>query len=214
MTATTAQRSPAEASSLRERKKERTKSAMIDAALQLFAAEGYHNVTVQDIADAAEVSATTFFRYFATKEDVLFTDAHALDALLAAAAATAHPELDDIAAMQHITRTVFGEHFNLDHVRARYLVSVSTPELRGRVADSDRRWRESMVRALQQRHGLAAPTRATKLTARVGTAVLSAALEEWTSTDAATASKDRLLTLLDEWFAQLRSSSRRWPTAG
>ena len=210
MPANTSRRSPAEPTSLRERKKERTKSAMIDAALRLFAAQGYDNVTVQDIADAAEVSATTFFRYFATKEDVLFTDAHAVLLLLAGAAATAHAELDDIGTVHHIVRTMLGEHFNVDHVRARYLVAVSTPELRGRLADTDRMWRESISAALQQRDGLTEPTREIELTTRVCTAVLRAALDEWTSADTDTPTSDRLLTLLDEWFDELRASSRRW----
>ena len=54
MLANTTQRAPDERG-LRERKKELTKSAMIDAALELFATKGYDNVTVQDIADAAQV---------------------------------------------------------------------------------------------------------------------------------------------------------------
>jgi AcrR family transcriptional regulator len=58
----------------RARNRARTRRALIDAAMDRFSAEGFDAVSVERIADAAGVSPRTFFRYFATKEDVVFAD--------------------------------------------------------------------------------------------------------------------------------------------
>lgn len=60
--------------SLRERKKLKTRQTIRREAYRLFAEQGYESTTVEQIAAAAEVSPSTFFRYFATKDDLVLTD--------------------------------------------------------------------------------------------------------------------------------------------
>src|ERR1700685_382036 len=69
----------------RERKKAATRQALADAALQLFLEHGYDEVTVRDIAEAADVSTTTLFKHFPGKEALVFDeDAENEGALVAA----------------------------------------------------------------------------------------------------------------------------------
>jgi AcrR family transcriptional regulator len=62
-------------SGLRERKRERTRQAIADAALGLFARQGFHETTIPQIAEAADVSPRTVSGYFPAKEDLAFPDA-------------------------------------------------------------------------------------------------------------------------------------------
>jgi len=64
---------PAATVGRRARKKEATRQALLDAGRRLFAEHGYRETRVGDIAEAADVSEATFFRYFASKEDLALT---------------------------------------------------------------------------------------------------------------------------------------------
>ena len=120
---------------LRERKKAKTRAAIQQHALRLFQEHGYDATTVEQIAEATEISPSTFFRYFPTKEDVVLYDD--LDPLLFAAFESQAPELSPIQAMRGAMRAVFtrlpAEEMAQQWERGRLILTV--PELRMRMLD-------------------------------------------------------------------------------
>ncbi|TCJ95475.1 TetR/AcrR family transcriptional regulator [Nocardia alba] len=78
-------------SALRDRKRERTRRAILVAAVELFEARGYEETTVADIAAEAEVGTRTFFNYFASKEELLFPEPDERVRAAVAAIATRRP---------------------------------------------------------------------------------------------------------------------------
>lgn len=92
---------------LRERKKLKTRHAIRRAALTLFAQHGYSDTTVEQIAEAADISPRTFYRYFNVKEAVLLNDEQIEP--IVEAFAKAPVELSIVAAYRHAIAEVFGE---------------------------------------------------------------------------------------------------------
>lgn len=91
---------------LRERKKWQTLQAIRREALRLFTEQGFADTTVEQIAEAAEVSPRTFYRYFGVKEAVLISADHS--PLIVAAFIAAPRDLTPIAAYQYAVTEVFG----------------------------------------------------------------------------------------------------------
>jgi len=120
---------------LRERKKAKTRAAIQQHALRLFQAQGYDATTVEQIADAAEISPSTFFRYFPTKEDVVLYDD--LDPVFIAAFEEQPPDLSPIQAMRGTLRAVFTRLSAAEMVRQweRARLVLAVPELRMRMLD-------------------------------------------------------------------------------
>ncbi|MFI6575291.1 TetR/AcrR family transcriptional regulator [Nocardiopsis sp. NPDC050513] len=71
-----------EAVGLRERKKARLRENLVESGLRLFLEQGYHGTTTEEIAASVGVSQRTFFRYFATKEELILEAVRGTDALL------------------------------------------------------------------------------------------------------------------------------------
>lgn len=121
---------------LRARKKAKTHAELQRHALRLFAANGYAETTVDEIAAAAEVSRSTFFRYFANKEAVVLFDD--VDPLIMAALARQDPDTPLLTAVRNAVRTAFGqlseEKRELEEVRMRLARTV--PELQRAIRES------------------------------------------------------------------------------
>ena len=141
--------------SLHERKQELVRGELATAAWDLFGKKGYEATTVAEIAAAAGVSRRTFFRYYASKEDVLTETSDELAEEMLAAVAERPPDEPPLVAIQ------------------RALV----PVLEGRLVLTDRsrtiirllRESRTLRRAMLERHALMEERLAAQLADRLGT---------------------------------------------
>ncbi len=139
---------------LRERKKARTRAAIREHALRLFREHGYGATTVEQIAEAAEVSPATFYRYFPTKEDVVLQDDFdvlAMDVFEAQPAG-----LSTIAAMRatvaHMRASLTPAE--IERFRETTDLTLTIPEVRARAIDEFVRTIQVMGEAVARRAGL------------------------------------------------------------
>jgi AcrR family transcriptional regulator len=93
---------------LRERKKEQTRQAILEAALRLFAERGFDGVTVSEIAGAANVSVATLFNYFPTKEDLVYARMETFEADLITAIREREPGETVLAAFSRFILDIGG----------------------------------------------------------------------------------------------------------
>jgi AcrR family transcriptional regulator len=138
---------------LRERKKAKTRAAIQTEALRLFLDQGYAQTTVEQICEAAEVSESTFFRYFPTKEDVVAHDRY--DPLLIAAFHAQPAELTPIQAIRGAMHSVFDQlpTDELAHERERGRLITSVPELRAKALEQLTETLEMLADLLASRSG-------------------------------------------------------------
>ena len=138
---------------LRERKKARTRAAIREHALRLFLEQGYTATTVEQIAAAAEVSPSTFFRYFPTKEDVVLQDD--LDTRMLAALDRQPPGLTIIAAIRAAVREALASYSEADIavITETTRLTVTEPAIRARAIDELGRTIAMIAAAIARRTG-------------------------------------------------------------
>lgn len=122
--------------SLRERKKLKTRRAVQEHALRLFDEQGYDATTVEQIAAAAEISPSTFFRYFPTKEDVVITDEY--DPIMAELFRGQPADLSPIEALRATLHEILPLMFDADLqvIRTRLRLAAEVPAVRARMFES------------------------------------------------------------------------------
>jgi AcrR family transcriptional regulator len=138
---------------LRERKKARTRAAIREHALRLFREQGYSGTTVEQIAEAAEVSPATFYRYFPTKEDVVLQDD--LDVLAFQTFEQQPPELGPLAAMRAAMADARPRFTAAERQRFREttMLTLAVPEIRARALDEFARTIDIFAAAMAKRTG-------------------------------------------------------------
>jgi AcrR family transcriptional regulator len=166
------------ATGLRERKKQKTREAIQRAALRLFMRQGYDETSVEEIAEAAEISPSTFFNYFPSKEDVVMYDIYdpvVIEMLL---------KEPKTASLSTITRHVLErltELFERDKemILARGKLVLEVPELRSRMTDEVDRSHALFAGALAERTGRDVNDFELRVTTRIFVAAIYEAAIEW-----------------------------------
>ncbi|MFX0580409.1 TetR family transcriptional regulator [Nocardia nepalensis] len=121
------------AQGLRERKKERTRRTIREEAFRLFREQGYNETTIEQIAAAAEVSPSTFFRYFPTKEQLVLADD--LDPLMIDALRAQPRDVPPLTAFRNAAAGVFAKlpAAELAFEQERQALLYHVPELRAAI---------------------------------------------------------------------------------
>lgn len=163
----------------RDRHRVEVRTDLHDAAIRLFSEVGYEATSVDDIAEAAGVSLRTFFRYFASKDDVLF--AKEMDASGFLGAVRHQPrEQSPLSAIHGAYRQQPPLSATDTQVHVLFHRAVgSSPTLQGRYLGGMRQFREDLAAALAARVGRTRVTDADRLAAAVGRTVLDHAYVGW-----------------------------------
>jgi len=184
-----AQPAPAEPG-LRERKKQQTRAAIREAALELFLTQGYAETTTTQIAQAANVSAGTLFNYFPTKDSLLTDD---FDPIFIRHMRARPPEEPPATAFRRAIMAGLAEgrdHVGMSLVRARLIMR--TPELRAAAAAELRRDTEKLVELLGERYPDIPPFDL-RVLSKILIAAVQTAYETWIESDG----KADVLALVD-----------------
>ncbi|MFF0623304.1 TetR/AcrR family transcriptional regulator [Streptomyces sp. NPDC004296] len=177
---------------LRERKKIQTRQAIRRAALRLFAAQGYDATPTDRIAEAAEVSPSTVFRYFPAKEDIVLTDEY--NALLADGI-RARPAGEPFAeTLRHVTVGIMRgiSATDREELLQRIRLIRDVPAVRGRTAELTARHIDTISTAMAERTGRPADDLGIRVIGAAALAALQEAMLRWAE-ECRTASPEELI---------------------
>ena len=184
---------------LRERKKERTRAELTDAAFRLFEERGFDETTVEDIVEQVEVSPRTFFRYFDSKEDVVIGFFDDLGLELRGMVEARPPDEPPFRALRAALGSLVDVYEErADRVIAAKRLALETPAIRARLLDKHARWENWVTEVLAERQGTD-DDRGPRLIAAVGLAAYSTAVGSWCAKDG----KQDLHSLVDEALAEV-----------
>jgi len=169
---------------LRERKKLKTRESLEHAALDQFAKKGFDHTTIEEIAEACDVSPRTFFRYFPNKEALLLSDADEKCELLVAGL-LGRPAGES--PLRSIRESLVENLASLEHDRGRMLlqsrIMAETPSLRSYKIERQQSWEEAIFQTLRTREASASggvhSRFELRLVASTAVAALRAAVETW-----------------------------------
>ena len=169
--------------SLRQRKRARTRAALIAAALDLFERQGYEATTIDEIAAAADVSPRTFFRYFATKEEVALGDDLGPEILrLLVARPTDEPMLESVRRVIIDGLALISED-DRQALLARLKIVYRTPPLRARRWEFQLEMGRITGAIVAERRGLPPDDLGSRVTAAAAFTAIEVAMDHWQQHD-------------------------------
>ena len=188
---------------LRERKKQKTRWAIQEQALRLFERQGYDGTTIDQIAAAAEISPSTFFRYFPSKEDLVIQDQY--DELLMAGLKNAPPEMDVLAAIRQSAASAFQVMGPEEEarLRERSALIMSVPSLRARSFENFIGTMDLLRHAIAERTGRSADDLEMRAFAGAIVGAMIGVVEVWLDD----ADNRSLGELIDRILAQLQQGA-------
>jgi AcrR family transcriptional regulator len=180
---------------------DRTRTALLDAALNLFSIQGYDQTTTEEIAEAAGISARTFFRYFPTKESVLFSGEYDFIHAFSGVYLAQDESLSDYEAMESSFALLAPGLKRIRQRIAQYQVAVaSSPVLLGRERSNHRANADIVAKVISRRRRLPFPDDECQLLASIGMLLLERSVGQWLS-----APGSGLDDLIRQEFAALRA---------
>jgi len=198
---------------LRERKKQKTRESIQRTALRLFEKQGYEETTIEQIAAAAEISPSTFFNYFPTKEDVVLFDTYdPMTIQMFLERPKDEPLNVSLRKVLENLAATFARDERMILARARFFLEV--PELRARLWDEAERSQLLLLQLLAERSGRRPDDYELRVTARIVTAALLEASKEWMRSNGRTGLVELTNRALDvvESGARLSGRARKSPS--
>jgi AcrR family transcriptional regulator len=204
------------ATGLRERKKIKTRRTIRNAAYRLFEEQGYDATTVEQIAAEAEVSPSTFFRYFPTKEDLVLSDEY--DPLIEAAIVARPADEPVVESMRVAILDLLRRLFDEDRAEVLQRVRLirDVPALRARMGENLNKACVLVANALARRSGRPAAGFELRVLAAALMGGWNEALMHWVNGEGEedlVALLDRALTVMSEGLSATSRSAARRSTA-
>ena len=165
---------------LRQRKRQQTRDRLTRVAMALFRDRGFEATTLDDIASAADISRRSFFHYFASKEDVVFTWQEELSAALVAAVA-ARPATESMLTAAENAISAMVRQVDANEAIAMSCLKRDNPALRARDQVKYEKLERALAEALGKRAGVKAERVQARLVAMIATGAMRVGEEIWTS---------------------------------
>jgi AcrR family transcriptional regulator len=168
---------------LRDRRKEETRRLLEETARRLFAKHGFRATSIDRIATAAGVSRTTFFRYFPSKEAVVFAGQERSSETFGGLLAQRPPEENALRAFEEavvaFARATEDDPAEKQRVLEQWALYAANPELRARLAENTKAQVDHIARALAGRDGLDEARPEHVIASAVAVELLQEVNEEW-----------------------------------